>query len=125
MSEVNAGKIKCKRCKAEADVVLNRSGKPCTMCEKCLIYHRGYNRRWLAYESADHRAAKLKTLADKYWSDEVHSEFKIKAAIAYSQVDSKCPACSKPMKKGSLSPHMKICKAMYVPTVRDSILRLW
>ena len=84
MSEVNSGKIKCKRCKAEADVVLNRSGKPCTMCEKCLSYHRGYNRRRVANESTDHHAARMKTLANKYWSDDVYREYKIKAAIAYS-----------------------------------------
>ena len=121
MSEV---KVTCNRCKAEFVTFLNRLGKDSKKCEKCLSYHRDFNRRWLANESDDHRVAKLKKMAAKYWSDEVHRESIIKAAIAYSQVDSKCPACSKPMKKGSLSPHIKICKAMYVPTVRESILRL-
>ena len=124
MSEVTSGKIKCSRCKEEADVILNRFGGHCKICEKCRNYHKEYNRRWYANESPDHHAARMKTLSDKHWTDEVYRECRIKAAIAYSQVDSKCPACSKPMKKGSLSPHMKICKAMYVPTVRDSILRL-
>jgi DNA polymerase II small subunit/DNA polymerase delta subunit B len=125
MSEENSGKVKCTRCKSEADVFLNSFGKPCKNCEKCLRYQREYNRRWFANESSDHHAARMKTLSDKYWNDEVYRERKIKAAILFSQVDSKCPACSKPMKKGSLSPHMKVCKAMYVPTVRESILRLW
>ena len=124
MFEVNSGKIDCKRCKAAAVVGLNRFGKPSTMCEKCRNYHREYNRRWTANESADHHAARKKTQSDKYWSDEVYREYKINAALAFSQVESNCPACSKPMKKGSLSPHMKICKAMYVPTVRESFLRL-
>ena len=124
MSEETSKKIKCARCKAEVAAGLNRFGKPCTMCEKCRNYHREYNRKWTANESADHRAARRKTQSDKCWSDEVYREYKIKASIAHSQVDSKCPACSKPMKKGSLAPHMKVCKAMYVPTARESILRL-
>ncbi len=124
MSEENSKKVKCTRCKAEVDVVLNRFGNPCKKCAKCRNYHREYNQWWLANESPDHHAARMKKLSDKYSNDEVYRERKIKAATNYSQVDSKCPTCLKPMKKGSLPPHMKVCKAMYVPTVRESFLRL-
>ncbi len=84
MSEVNSGKIKCRKCKAEADVVLNRSGNPCKMCEKCLDYHKEYNKWWLANESIENHAARMKTMGDKYRFDEVYRERKIKAATLFS-----------------------------------------
>ncbi len=95
MSGGNVRTIICKRCKVKTAPVLNNNGEPYTLCEKCQRYHREYNQRYLANETAEHHTARMKTQSDKYFADEAYREHKIKVAIAYSQVDSECPVCLK------------------------------
>ncbi len=124
MSEVNSGTIKCIRCKHVSERVLRKTGTPFKTCVACREYVLNYNRWYLANESADHHTARMATVNEKYRTDEVYRERRIKAASAYSETPTECPECLKKMRRGSLLPHLKICGGFRVPTVRESILSL-